>query len=100
METDKPVRRLTLRQLLNQAEKCTANVIESCKNHFLKEVAEYRGLSRPVRRRSQFPSVMAMTNTLRKLEEASTKLQNLTNYLQEHLEAIRDHANRERVNRL
>jgi hypothetical protein len=100
MENDKPVRRLTLRQLLNQAEKCTANVIESCKTHFLKEASEYRGLSRPVRRRSQFPSMMAMQNSLKKLQEAHTNLQALAEYLCEHLEAIRDHANRERVNRL
>jgi len=100
MESDKPVRRLTLRQLLNQAEKCTANVIESCKSHFLKETSEYRGLSRPVRRRSQFPTMMAMQNSLRKLDEASATLHQLADYLHEHLEAIRDHAIRERVNRL
>ena len=100
MEIDKPVRRLTLRQLLNQAEKCTANLIECCKSHFLKEVADYRGLSRPVRRRSQFPSMMAMQNALRKLQEANSNLHKLADYLHEHLDAIRDHANRERVNRL
>jgi hypothetical protein len=100
MEHDKQVKRLTLRQLLNQAEKCTANVIETCKNHFLKELTEYRGLSRPVRRRSQFPTMMAMQNSLRKLDDANKSLQGLADFLHEHLEAIRDHANRERVNRL
>ena len=97
---NKPVRRLTLRQLLNQAEKCTANVIECCKTHFMKEASEYRGLSRPVRRRSTFPSMMAMQNSLRKFEEANKNLHALADYLHEHLDAIRDHANRERVNRL
>src|ERR1700677_3681760 len=100
METDKPVRRLTLRQLLNQAEKCTANLIECCKSHFLKEATEYRGLSRPVRRRSQFPTMMAMQNSLRKFEDANRSLHTIADFLCEHLKAIRDHANGKRVNRL
>jgi hypothetical protein len=101
MEGDnKPVRRLTLRQLLNQAEKCTANLIENCKVQFMQQAAEFRGLTRPVRRRSQFPSMMAVQNSLRKFEHASDELNRLISFLHEHLEAIRDHANRERVNRL
>jgi hypothetical protein len=100
MESDNPVRRLTLRQLLNQAEKCTANVIECCKNQYLKEISEYRALSRPVRRRSQFPTMITMQNALHKLQGANANLHHLANVLHEHLEAIRDHAVRERVNRL
>ena len=100
MGNDKPVRRLPLRELLNQAEKCTANVIEACRTQFLKELSEYRALSRPVRRRSQYPSIMAMQNSLRLFKEADSNLHRLADLLDEHLEAIRDHANRERVNRL
>lgn len=75
-------------------------MIECCKTHFMKEASEYRGLSRPVRHRSTFPSMMAMQNSLRKFEEANKNLHALADYLHEHLDAIRDHANRERVNRL
>jgi hypothetical protein len=100
MGNDKPVRRLTLRQLLNQAEKCATNLVDNCKTQFLQQAGEFRGLSRPVRRRSQFPTMLAMQNSLRKYLQASDDMQALANYLLEHLEAIRDHANRERVNRL
>ena len=100
MGSERPVRRLTLRQLLNQAEKCTANLIENCKVQYLQQVSEFRGLTRPVRRRSQFPTMLAVQNSLRKFQKASDDLNHLANYLQEHLEAIRDHATRERVNRL
>ena len=71
MGNEKPVRRLTLRELLNQAEKCTVNLIENCKDPIPEGSDEFRGLSRPVRRRSQFPTMMAMQNSLRKLQEAN-----------------------------
>ncbi len=100
MSDNRPVRRLTLRQLLNQAEKCTTNLIENCRTQFLQASTEFRGLSRPVRRRSQFPTLLAMLNSLRKLEQASDNLLSMANFLHEHLEAIRDHANRERANRV
>lgn len=100
MSSEKPVRRLTLRQLLNQAEKCTANLIENCRTQFLQASTEFRGLSRPVRRRSQFPTLVALLNSLKKFEQASDSLLSIANYLHEHLETIREHANRERANRV
>ena len=100
MGSEKPVRRLTLRQLLNQADKCATNLIDNCKTQFLQQAAEFRGLTRPVRRRSQFPSMLAVQNSLRKFQQASNDLHALSAFLHEHLEAIRDHAKRERANRL
>jgi hypothetical protein len=41
-----------------------------------------------------------MQNALRKLLESSEQMQNLSEFLHEHLDAIRDHANREKVNRM
>ena len=57
-------------------------------------------LTRPVRRRSHYPSLLAVQNALKKLKNMSDEVQALAAYLDEHLEAIREHAGRERVNRL
>jgi hypothetical protein len=62
-------------------------------------VADFRDLSRPVRRKSQFPTMVAFQNGLRRMMEANDRLQTTISVLQEHLEAIRDHAQREKLNR-
>ena len=69
---------------------------------FLRDLGlhKLRDLSRPVRRKSHYPTVLAMQNSLRKLLESVQRTQELADFLNEHMEAIRDHANRERVNRL
>lgn len=96
----KPVNRMTLRQLMTHAEKCSRDLIEHSQVTLLSRISEFRDLSRPIRRRSHYPTMMAMHNALRKLAEASQETQELADYLFDHLQAIRDHANRERVNRL
>jgi len=100
MGSEKPIRRMTLRQLLTHSEKCARDLIESVQTGFLVRVTDFRELSRPVRRRSHYPSLLAVQNSLRKVLEAVQKNKELTDLLNEHMEAIRDHANRERVNRL
>jgi hypothetical protein len=91
---------MTLRQLLTHAEKCARDLIEHCQVTLLSRISEFRDLSRPIRRRSHYPSMLAVHNALRKLADAEQETQELADYLHEHLAAIRDHANRERVNRL
>src|SRR5687767_10817014 len=100
MAGDKPVRRMTLRQLLTHSEKCARDLIELVHTGFLMRVVDFRDLSRPVRRKSHYPTILAMQNSLRKLLESVQRTQELTDSLNEHMEAIREHANRERVNRL
>src|SRR5262245_16956402 len=100
MGSEKPVRRMTLRQLLTHSEKCARDLIELVNTGFLKRLRDFPDLSRPVRRKSHYPSMLAMQNSLRKLLESVQQTQELTNFLNEHMEAIRDHANRERVSRL
>jgi C4-dicarboxylate-specific signal transduction histidine kinase len=100
MVTDKPVRRMTLRQLLTHAEKCCRDLIEHVQTNVLTRVADFRDLSRPVRRRSHYPALVALQNALKKLLEVHEEAQALGEYLGEHLEAIREHASRERVNRM
>jgi hypothetical protein len=100
MGSDKPVRRMTLRQLLTHSEKCARDLIELVHSGFLARVVDFRELSRPVRRRSHYPTMVALQNSLRKLVESVKQTQDMTDLLIDHMEAIRDHANRERVDRL
>lgn len=100
MTTEKPIRRMTLRQLLTHSEKCARDLAELVHTQFLTSVSDFRDLSRPVRRRSHYPTLVAMQNALRKLCEASEKMNQTVDFLNEHLDAIRDHANREKVSRM
>lgn len=99
MSADKPVRRLTLRQLLTQAEKCNRDLAEMIHVQLMNRISDFRDLSRPVRRRSHYPTMIALQNALRKLEEAGEQSLQQIEYLNEHLEAIREHAQREQTTR-
>ena len=96
---DKSLRRLPLRQVLASSERTTRDLAEMVHTHVMPRVADFRDLSRPVRRKSQFPTMVAFQNGLRRLMEANDRLQATVSVLQEHLEAIRDHAQREKLNR-
>jgi hypothetical protein len=100
MTNEKPARRMTLRQLLTHSEKCGRDLAEHLQSTLIQRLSDFRDLSRPVRRRSHYPTFMAVQNALKKLLEAATEMNALADYLLEHLEAIREHASRERVNRL
>lgn len=99
MPSDRPARRMTLRQLLTHSEKCSRDLGEQLHTTLLPRNTDCRELSRPVRRRSHFPTVIALLNALHKLELADQETQTLADYLYEQLEEIRDHARREKLNR-
>jgi hypothetical protein len=100
MGSDKPVRRMTLRQLLTHSEKCARDLVDLVQTGFLSKIGDFRDLSRPVRRRSHYPTLIALQNSLKKVLETVQQTHDLAEFLHEHMEAIRDHANREKVNRL
>lgn len=100
MGSEKPIRRMTLRQLLTHSEKCARDLADLVQTPFLSRAADFRDLSRPVRRRSHYPTMLALQNSLRKLLESADQVKDLSDFLNEHLDAIRDHANREKVNRM
>jgi hypothetical protein len=91
---------MTLRQLLTHAEKCTRDLLEHLQATLQPRVADFRDLSRPVRRRSHYPTMMALMNAMKKLQESGAEAQVLADYLHEQMQDIREHAQRERVNRL
>jgi hypothetical protein len=100
MGSDKPVKRMTLRQLLTHSEKCARDLIDLVQTGFLSRIGDFRDLSRPVRRRSHYPTMIALQNSLKKVVDTVQQTQELADLLHEHMQAIRDHATRERVNRL
>ena len=100
MPEEKLLRRMTLRQLLTHSEKCSRDLIEHLSASMLPRVTEFRDLTRPVRRRSHYPTLLAVQNSLKRLQQVADEAQALSEYLNEHLQAIREHASRERVNRL
>jgi hypothetical protein len=99
MMLERPTRRMTLRQLLTHSEKCTRDLIEHFQGTLVPRVNEYRDLNRPIRRRSHYPTIVALMNTLNKVEQANQETQAAAEYLLERLAEIREHARRERVNR-
>jgi hypothetical protein len=99
MMVEKPARRMTLRQLLIHAEKCSRDLIEQGNATLMPRVADFRDLSRPVRRKSHYPTLLAVINSLNKLQQANKEVQLFAEYLIEQLEEIRGHAKRERINR-
>ncbi len=97
--SEKALRRLPLRQLLASSDRTTRDLAELVHTHLMPRIADLRDLSRPVRRKSQFPTMVAFQNGVRHLSEANDQVQATIAVLQEHLEAIRDHAQREKLNR-
>ena len=100
MAIERPARRMTLRQLLTHSEKCSRDLIEHFNASLLPRVTDFRDLSRPVRRRSHYPTMVALLNALNKLEQVGEETRSLADYLYEQLDEIREHARRERINRL
>jgi hypothetical protein len=99
MLTEKPARRLTLRQLLTHSEKYSRDLIEEINGSFVPRVTDFRDLSRPIRRKSHYPTLVAVLNAMSKLEQSTKELDGMAEHLYEQLEAIREHAQREKINR-
>lgn len=100
MTSQNPVRRMTLRQLITHTDKCARDLNEKIFTTFMVQLSDFRDLSRPVRRRSHYPTMLAVQNALRKLLKTHEEVQALTKQLEEYLTEIREHAKRELVNRL
>jgi len=95
MPLGRPLRRLPLRDLLTDSEKRARDLIEQVHVTFLARAADLRELSRPVRKRSHFPTVHALVNAMQKLLQTGQETDDLISYLFQELEEIRDHAKRE-----
>jgi hypothetical protein len=98
MQTDKPLRRLPLRDLLTEAEKRARDLCEHLNITWLSRADELRELSRPVRKRSHYPTLLALLNCLNQLLDVSKETQGMIQHLEQRLEEVREHARRERLN--
>ncbi len=94
MPFEKTTRRMPLRQLLTHSEKCTRDLIEHLRSSLGPLLSEFRELSRPVRRRSSYPTLMTVRNALRKMEKASEETREMADYLRQRLEEIQRHGRR------
>jgi hypothetical protein len=99
MAVEKSFRRLPLRELMTDAEKRTRDLVEHMHTTWLARASDLRDLSRPLRRRSHYPTLHALLNCLEKFLETSNETTRLIDYLTHELEEIYEHARRERVNR-
>jgi hypothetical protein len=99
MSSEKPLRRLPLRQLLTSCDKSTREMHEVVTTHLLARLGECRELTRPVRRRTHYPTMMAVQNGMRRVKEAVDRVNDMCTTLLEHLDAVRDHGQRERITR-
>jgi len=99
MTAPKPLRRMTLRQLMTHAEKCTRDLAELIQSTLLPRTNDCRDLSRPIRRRSHYPTFVALNNALNKVQQGHGEIEGMMTFLLEAMKEIRDQAARERINR-
>ena len=102
MPDNKTLRRLPLRQLLASSERTAREAHELVHTSLLPRISDFRDLSRPVRRKSHYPTMQALQNGLRRVIEANTVINCRCRSIpctNEHLSAILDHAQREKLNR-
>jgi hypothetical protein len=97
--SEKPLRRLPLRQLLTSSDKTSRELAELVYTNLIPRVSDFRDLTRPIRRKSHYPTMMAFQNGMRRLLESHDQLDGVIRQMQEHLEAIRELALRELSNR-
>jgi hypothetical protein len=93
------IRRMTLRQLLTSAEKCSRDLADQLQSTLLPRANDCRDLSRPVRRRSHYPTIVALVNAMNRLGEAEAEMEALLDFVLEQMDAIREAARKERFRR-
>jgi hypothetical protein len=89
MLIDKPLRRMTLHELLNTASRSLRELFEQARGDFARHVSDCRDLSRPVRGRSRYPSFIALHNAIRRVEEAQEENQQRYEALLKQLRMVR-----------
>jgi hypothetical protein len=96
---EQPINRIPLRQLLTMAEKSSRDVAERLHTDLLTQVADFRDLSRPVRRRSSYPSMRSLAHSLEKLLKIGEEVNRLAAILEVQLTEIRERSQREKASR-
>lgn len=93
---EKATRRLTLRELLVHCEKYAQGLSKHYQNAVWTSVSELRELSRPVRKNTSYPSLLAYRNALENVKKEAAEFADMQAYLEQKLEEVLEHAQRER----
>ncbi|HEY7153103.1 MAG TPA: hypothetical protein VH575_03990 [Gemmataceae bacterium] len=99
MISERSFRRLPLRDLMTDAEKRTRDLIEHFTTTWLARVADLRDLSRPIRKRSHYPTLHALQNALHKVVRTNEETRQLIDQLTQEASEILEHARREQIAR-
>ena len=99
MIAERPIQRMTLREVLTHASKVTHEVVELSNKAFHARLEDLADVSRPTRRKSHYPSVVVLQNAVHRYADTSNELVKLLVFLEEHFQAIRDQVNRARSER-
>ena len=99
MPIEKPRRRLPLRELLTDAEKRVRDLLEHLTTSWFARVSDLRDLSRPLRRKSHYPTLSAMQHAIQRMGDLHAETEDMIDFFFTQLEEIREHARRERLNR-
>ena len=95
MISEKSFRRLPLRDLMTDAEKRGRDLVEHFTVSWIARVADLRDLSRPIRKRSHYPTLLALKNSVQKTVETNEETRQHIDYLMQELTEILEHARRE-----
>jgi hypothetical protein len=97
---EKSFRRLPLRDLMTDAEKRARDLAERMNIGWIAGITDLKELSRPLRKRSHYPTMLALINSFQKADQAHQEIEKLIDYLTQELDEIREHARREKATRL
>lgn len=97
---NQPTRRIPLRDLLTDAEKRVRDMIDHFHVGWATRASDLRELSRPVRKKSHFPTLVALKHSLERLQQLDQEGEAMLAQLIQELEEISLHARRERQNRM
>jgi hypothetical protein len=84
---------------MTDAEKRARLLAEHLGNAWLQRVADLHELSRPIRKKSHYPTFGALMHALERVLQLSQETQTLLDFLSQELEEIHAHGERERLNR-
>lgn len=99
MLTERSFRRLPLRDLMTDADKRVRDMVEHFNVIWLARLGDLRDLSRPIRKRSHYPTLHALQNALQKALDTNAETREHIDYLLQELNEILEHARREQLAR-
>lgn len=99
MTNERSFRRLPMRDLMTDAEKRVRDLHEHFNVTWLARVADLSDLSRPIRKRSHYPTLYALQNALLKTVEIHDNTRKQIEYLVQELNEVLLQARREQLAR-